>query len=62
MSDETLTAALAGLRLRVPVDAADAADLRAEVRAADAALGTWLRTAQAQRVAQYDRHNDGGAQ
>lgn len=60
MSDESLAAALQGLRVRVPVSAADAADLRAEVRAADAALGAWLRTAMTERLAQRDRHDDGG--
>ncbi|MEV4777080.1 hypothetical protein LTA6_000684 [Microbacterium sp. LTA6] len=60
MSDESLAAALQGLRVRVPVSAADAADLRAEVRAADAALGAWLRTATTERLAQRDRHDDGG--
>ena len=60
MSDESLAAALQGLRVRVPVSAADAADLRAEVRAADAALGAWLRTATTERLAQRDWHDDGG--
>ncbi len=60
MSDASLTAALQGLRVRVPTSAADAADLRAEVIAADAALGAWLRTAATAGLAQRDRHDDGG--
>lgn len=42
MSDE-LRAAQQRLQARVPVSIEDAAALRAEVRAADAALGAWLR-------------------
>ena len=60
MPDESLTAALQGVRVRVPASAADAADLRAEVIAADAALGAWLRTAAAERRAQRDPSEDGG--
>lgn len=51
MSDDLLKTALAGLRVRVPASAADTAALREEVRAADAALGTALRAAAAQRGA-----------
>ncbi|UNK70411.1 hypothetical protein [Microbacterium sp. H1-D42] len=58
MSDEVLRTALAGLTVRIPTSAADAAALREEVRAADAALGTALRAAAAQRSAAV---NEGGA-
>ncbi|UJP09168.1 hypothetical protein L2X99_12015 [Microbacterium sp. KUDC0406] len=43
MPDRRLRAALDGLRVRVPASPEDAAALRAEVRAADAALGELLR-------------------
>lgn len=59
MSNDALTAALGGLRVRVPESAADADALRAEVRAADAALGEWLRTASDRRGSAAPRH-DGG--
>lgn len=51
MSDDDLRPALAGLRVRIPQSAQDAVALRAEVRAADAALGRHLRAAAAQRQA-----------
>ena len=49
MDDEVLRAAMDGLRARVPASPADAAALRAEVRAADAALRNLLRQAAARR-------------
>lgn len=60
MSEETLRAAMRSLRVRVPASAADAAELRAEVRAADAALGAWLRETTAGRLARHDQSDDGG--
>ncbi|MFE7019815.1 hypothetical protein, partial [Microbacterium sp. NPDC057650] len=45
MSDDRVREALDGLRVRVPETAEDAAALRAEVQAADAALGELLRRA-----------------
>jgi hypothetical protein len=60
MSEETLRAAMQSLRVRVPTSAADAAELRAEVRAADAALGAWLRETTADRLARHDQSDDGG--
>lgn len=51
MSDDDLRAALSGLRVRIPQSAQDADALRAEVRAADAALGRHLRAAATQRQA-----------
>ena len=59
MSDETLAAALKTLHMRVPESPEDVAALRAEVRAADAALGAALRTASERRV-RHDRHAAGG--
>lgn len=61
MSDEMLSAALKTVRVRVPESLADLADLRAEVRAADAALGTSLRTVALERTGQHDRRAGGGA-
>ena len=58
MPDETLTAALKTLRLRVPESLADAADLRAEVRAADVALGAALRRTTSERLARQAAHAD----
>ena len=60
MSDETLSAALKNVLVRVPESLEDLAELRAEVRAADAALGAALRTATMERRAQHDRHVAGG--
>lgn len=51
MSEDDLRTALAGLRVRIPQTAQDALALRAEVRAADAALGRHLRAAAAQSQA-----------
>ncbi|WP_313355073.1 hypothetical protein [Microbacterium sp.] len=59
MSDDDLRAALAGLRVRVPHSAQDAVALRAEVRAADAALGRHLRVGAAQRQAGRDERRYG---
>lgn len=58
MSDEELRAALAGLRVRIPESAEDADALRAEVRAADAALGVRLRAAANERRAAADRREE----
>ena len=60
MSDETLSAALKNVRVRVPESLEDLAELRAEVRAADAALGDALRRAALERQAPSDRHAGGG--
>ena len=60
MPDETLTAALKALRVRVPQSLAEAAELRAEVRAADAALGVAMRAATAERTARRDQSTGGG--
>lgn len=49
MDDEVLRAAMDRLHARVPASATDAAALRAEVRAADVALGNVLREAAARR-------------
>lgn len=51
MDIEVLKAARDRLRVRVPASADDAAELRAEVRAADAAIGDILRAAAASRHA-----------
>ena len=59
MPDETLTATLKALRLRVPESLEDAASLRAEVRAADIALGAVIRTATSERRARHDQHASG---
>lgn len=61
MSDEDLRAALAGLRVRIPESVQDADALRAEVRAADAALGERLRAAAARRHAVVRRDRKGAA-
>ncbi|MFC4140616.1 MULTISPECIES: hypothetical protein [unclassified Microbacterium] len=45
MTDDRLKEALDGLRVRVPTTPEDVAALRAEVQAADAALGELLRRA-----------------
>jgi hypothetical protein len=60
MPDETLTAALHAVRVRVPDSLEDAARLRAEIRSADAALGAALRAATSERLARLDRDADGG--
>ena len=60
MSDETLAASLQAVRVRVPESLADAAELRAKVRAADAALGAAMRKTTSDRTAQHDRHAGGG--
>ncbi|MBY6060041.1 hypothetical protein [Microbacterium esteraromaticum] len=50
IDDDALQRALTGLHVRVPRSEADAAQLRAEVRAADAALGAALRAAGRRRA------------
>lgn len=61
MSEEALKAARDGLHVRVPASRADAEALRAEVRAADAALGAWLRSVGAGRAARADLRDEGAA-
>lgn len=61
MSEDDLRTALAGLRVRIPRTAQDAVALRAEVRAADAALGRHLRAAAAQSQAGRDERRGGDA-
>ncbi|MGN7860813.1 hypothetical protein ACTJI8_09530 [Microbacterium sp. 22303] len=61
MSEEALKAARDGLHVRVPASLADAAALRAEVRAADAALGAWLRSVGAGRAARADLRDEAAA-
>lgn len=51
MNDQRLADARDGLRARMPASVADAAVLRAEVRAADAAVGELLKAAAARRDA-----------
>ncbi|PQZ70221.1 MULTISPECIES: hypothetical protein [unclassified Microbacterium] len=48
-SDGALQAALDGLRVRVPASEADLEVLRAEIRQADAAVGSLLRAAAEKR-------------
>ncbi|MFP1601167.1 hypothetical protein ACLD0U_00585 [Microbacterium sp. 2216-1] len=50
IDDDALQRALAGLYVRIPRSDEDAAQLRAEVRAADAALGAALRAADRRRA------------
>ncbi|MGW9628042.1 hypothetical protein [Microbacterium sp. NPDC055521] len=59
MSDDDLRTALAALRVRIPQSAQDADALRAEVRAADAALGRHLRAAATQRQASSEHRRRG---
>lgn len=60
MSGDELRAALADLHLRVPQSVQEAEALRAEVRAADAALGRRLKEATARRHAAADVRRSGG--
>ncbi|WP_217181718.1 hypothetical protein [Streptomyces sp. AC495_CC817] len=60
MSDESMRTALRGLRVRIPESADDAARLRAEVQAADAAVGEWLRARTAERLLAREAHDDRG--
>jgi len=61
MSEEALKTAWDGLHVRVPSSRADAETLRAEVRAADAALGALLRSVGTGRATRADPRDEGAA-